>query len=238
MSLIINDKQLVTPGDLLADGEYIGGENTFQDKDKIYAARIGLASIRGKRVYVVALKGCYMPQIGDPVVGKVIEVEMSGWSVDIGSPYTAMLFVSEALDKPFNPRRDELTKYFTVGDVVLAKVISLDRTNNPILTVRGAGLGKMTRGYLVSIAPAKIPRLIGRKGSMINMLKRETGCSIIVGQNGRIIVSGRKPEDETLAISAIHMIDLEAHTAGLTDRIATFFKEKKLGTNNLAKKEG
>jgi len=238
MPLIINDKQLVTPGDLLADGEYIGGENTFQEKDKIYAARIGLASILGKRVYVVALKGCYMPQIGDPVVGKVIEVEMSGWSVDIGSPYTAMLFVSEALDKPFNPRRDELTKYFTVGDIILAKVISLDRTNNPILTVRGAGLGKMTRGYLVSIASVKIPRLIGRKGSMINMIKRETGCSIIVGQNGRIIVSGRKPEDETLAISAIHMIDREAHTSGLTDRIAEFFKEKKLGTNNLVKKEG
>ena len=237
MPLIINDKQLVTPGDLLADGEYIGGDNTFQERDKVYAARIGLASVRGKRVYVVALKGCYMPQIGDLVVGKVIEVEMSGWSVDIGSPYTAMLFVSEALDKPFNPRRDELTKYFTVGDVVLAKVISLDRTRNPILTVRGSGLGKMTRGYVISIASAKIPRLIGRKGSMINMLKRETGCSIIVGQNGKIIVSGRKPEDEALAISAIHMIDREAHTSGLTDRIAEFFKEKKLGTNNFVKKE-
>jgi len=228
MPLVINDKQLVTPGDLLADGAYIGGENTFQDRDKVYAARIGLASVHGKRVYVVALKGCYMPQMEDLVVGKVIEVEMSGWSVDIGAPYTAMLFVSEALDKPFNPRRDELTKYFTIGDVVLAKVIALDRTNNPILTVRGSGLGKMARGYIVSIASAKIPRLIGRKGSMINMLKRETGCSIIVGQNGRIIVSGRKPEDETLAISAINMIDREAHTSGLTDRIAKFFKEKKV----------
>jgi len=228
MPLVVNDKQLVTPGDLLADGEYIGGENTFQERDKVYAARIGLASVHGKRVYVVALKGCYMPQIGDLVVGKVIEVEMSGWSVDIGSPYMAMLFVSEALDKPFNPRRDELTKYFTIGDIVLAKVISIDRTRNPILTVRGSGLGKMTHGYLVSIAPAKIPRLIGRKGSMINMLKRETGCSIIVGQNGRIIVSGRKPEDEGLAISAIHMIDREAHTSGLTDRISEFFKEKKV----------
>ncbi len=237
MPLTINDKQLVTPGDLLADGEYVGGDNTFQEENKVYAARIGLASVRGKRVYVVALKGCYMPQIGDLVVGKVIEVEMSGWSVDIGSPYTAMLFVSEALNKPFNPRRDELTKYFTVGDVVLAKVISLDRTRNPILTVRGSGLGKMTRGYVINIASAKIPRLIGRKGSMINMLKRETGCSIIVGQNGRIIVSGRKTEDEALAISAIHMIDREAHTSGLTDRIAEFFKEEKLGTNNLVKKE-
>ncbi len=237
MPLVVNDKELVTPGDLLADGEYMGGENTFQEKDKVYAARIGLASVRGKRVHVVALKGCYMPQIGDLVVGKVIEVEMSGWSVDIGSPYMAMLFVSEALDKPFNPRRDELTKYFTIGDIILAKVISLDRTRNPILTVRGSGLGKMTRGYLVSIASAKIPRLIGRKGSMINMLKRETGCSIIVGQNGRIIVSGRRSEDEALAISAIHMIDREAHTSGLTDRISEFFKEKKLGTNNLVAKE-
>lgn len=228
MPLIVEDKQLVTPGDLLAEGDFFGGDNTFRDGNRVFATRIGLASMRGKVVYVVALKGCYVPKPGDLVVGKVIDVALSGWGVDIGAPYTAMLFVSEALDRPFNPRRDELTKYFTVGDVVLAEVIAHDRTRDPILTVRGAGLGKITHGYSVSITPTKIPRLIGRKGSMVNLLKRETGCSIIVGQNGRIIVSGRKPEDETLAISAIHMIDREAHTSGLTNRVAEFLRREKM----------
>jgi len=228
LPLVVENRQLVTPGELLAEGDFFEGDNTFRDGNKIFAARIGLVSTRGKRVFVVALKGCYMPKPGDLVVGKVIDVELSGWNVDINAPYNAMLFVSEALDKPFNPREDELTKYFTVGDVVLARVIAHDRTRDPILTIKAPGLGKISHGHIVTITPTKIPRLIGRKGSMVNLLKRETGCSIIVGQNGRIIVSGRRAEDENLAISAIRMIDREAHTQGLTDRVAKFLKNEKM----------
>jgi len=67
--------------------------------------------------------------------------------------------------------------------------------------------------------------VIGRKGSMINLLTKETNTRITVGQNGVILVSGEKPETENLAVKALQMIDEEAHTPGLTDRISELLKE-------------
>ena len=53
------------------------------------------------------------------------------------------------------------------------------------------------------------------------------GCQVFVGQNGSIIVSGKSPEDERLAIMAIHKIEQEAHTSGLTDRVAEMIRKEK-----------
>ena len=63
---------------------------------------------------------------------------------------------------------------------------------------------------------------------MISMIKKETGCQIILGLNGVILVTGKNPEDEDLALMAIRKIDEESHTSGLTDRITQLLKEKRL----------
>lgn len=97
--------------------------------------------------------------------------------------------------------------------------MAFDRTRDPLLTIKGPGLGKVSTGRVVEIAAAKIPRLIGRKGSMISMLKHETGCQITVGRNGVVLVWGKTPESERVAVEAIYMVEKEAHTRGLTDRI-------------------
>jgi exosome complex component RRP4 len=70
--------------------------------------------------------------------------------------------------------------------------------------------------------------VIGKKGSMISMIKQETNCQIILGLNGVILVTGKSPEDEELAITAIRKIEEESHTTGLTDRITQFLKEQKV----------
>jgi exosome complex component RRP4 len=103
--------------------------------------------------------------------------------------------------------------------MVIGEVLAFDRTRDPLLTTKGPGLGKVTNGRVVEISAAKIPRLIGRKGSMIAMLKTMTNCQITVGQNGVVLVWGKTPENERLAVEAIYMIEREAHTRGLTDRI-------------------
>jgi exosome complex component RRP4 len=63
---------------------------------------------------------------------------------------------------------------------------------------------------------------------MISMIKQETNCQIILGLNGVILVTGKSPEDEELAITAIRKIEEESHTTGLTDRITQFLKEQKV----------
>ena len=227
MSYIANPRELVTPGDLLAEGDYKAGSNTYQEGNKIYSSHIGLINHVGKNVYVVALKGCYIPVIGDLVIGKIIDMRLSGWTVDINSPYVAMLFSSDALGRSFNFRRDEMSDFLDVGDLVVAKVSSFDRTRDPSLTIKENGLGKVKQGQIIEINSTKIPRVIGRKGSMISMIKRETGCQITIGQNGLILVSGRKLELEALVIQAIHTIEKDAHTEGLTDRLCEFIRNEK-----------
>ena len=220
-------RQLVTPGELLAEGDYVAGENAFLESGKIFATRIGLFDTNGKAVSVIALRGNYLPQVGDEIIGKIVDVGLYGWQVDISAPYPGVLHASDLFERPFNPQRDSLTEMFDIGDYVLAQVVSFDRTKDPVLTTRGSGFGKISHGHIIEIVPAKIPRLIGKKGSMVGMLKAETGCQILIGQNGRVLVSGRRPEDEELAILAIRKIEAEAHTRGLTNRVKGLIEEQK-----------
>ena len=227
MPVLFEKKQLVTPGELLAEGEYLPGENTYMEQNKIYASRIGLADADDKKVNVVALRAFYVPKVGDIVIGTVVEVGFNGWTIDIKSPYTALLRASDVLSRPFKPQNDELSAVLNAGDLIVAKIASYDRAHDPQLTVGEPGLGKITRGQILHVTPTKIPRVIGRKGSMISMIKQETGCQIILGLNGVILVTGKTPEDEELAIGAIRKIEQESHTSGLTDRVTQLLKERK-----------
>jgi exosome complex component RRP4 len=227
MPTFFESRQLVTPGDLIADGDYVAGENTYRENEKIFAARIGMVEYDNKRVNVVALKAFYVPKIGDIVIGTITEVGFNGWTVDINAPYMALLRASDVLSRPFRPQQDELSQVLGEGDLIVAKIVSYDRGHDPQLTVGEPGLGKITRGQIIKVTPTKIPRVIGRKGSMISMIKQESGCQIILGVNGIILVTGKAPEDEQLATMAIRKIEEESHTSGLTDRITKMLKEEK-----------
>jgi exosome complex component RRP4 len=237
MPIFYERRQLVTPGDLLAENNYLPGENTFKEDGKIYATRVGLVEYEDKKVYVVALESFYVPMVGDTVIGKVVEVSLGGWTVDIKAPYPAMLRASDVLERSFKPQRDDLPSIFDIGDLIIAKIVASDRTRDPLLTVREPGLGKITRGQITEITPTKIPRLIGKKGSMITMIKKETGCQILIGQNGLILVSGKSPKDERLAIMAIRKVEQESHTSGLTDRVAETIRREKSEKKEVVKSD-
>jgi exosome complex component RRP4 len=62
---------------------------------------------------------------------------------------------------------------------------------------------------------------------MISTIKQETGCNIILGVNGVVLITGKTLEDEQLAMMALQKIEAESHTTGLTDRITQMLKEEK-----------
>jgi len=235
LPVFFEKREIVTPGDLLAEGDYFAGENTYKESGKLYATRLGVVDLLEKTVIVVALKAFYLPRTGDTVIGKVVELTIAGWLMDIKAPQPAMLRASEVFEREYKPQRNDLPSVFDVGDLVIAKVIAYDRTRDPQLTIREPGLGKITRGQIVEITPTKIPRVIGRKGSMITMIKEQTGCHIVLGQNGVILISGKTPENEQLAMMAIRKIDEESHTSGLTDRITEMLKKTKGSDENADK---
>lgn len=216
---MVENHEIVIPGDLIAEGEYRCGEGVVKRGNGYYSTLVGLFQDKGDFIQVKALKGKYIPRPGDLVIGKVIEVGLTNWIVNIGAPYSAILIANNATEKRFDPVKDDTRRIFDVGDIILTKIASFDRTRDPSILTNERGLGKLRGGRLIEIEAAHIPRVIGKKGTMINMVKRLTRTQIITGQNGRIWVQGKKKEDELKAIESIRKIELEAHTQGLTDRI-------------------
>lgn len=212
--LYVKEKDLVVPGQVLAEEDYYSGRGTFEEDGKVCSKLLGLVSLRNKKVTVVPLKSKYLPKKGDVVIGKISDVRFSMWEVDLNSPYSGILPASEV----FGREKKELSRVFDIGDVLFLRIVDVDEVKKVKLGLKGRGMGKFKGGIVVDIAPTKVPRLIGKKGSMINMIKGKTGCKIVVGQNGLVWVKGDK-DMEQLVKNVIKLIEKEAHTSGLTDRI-------------------
>ena len=212
--ILVKDKDLVVPGEVLAEDDCYAGRGTFKDDSKICSSVVGLVSIRNKKISVIPLQSKYIPKRGDVVIGKINDVRFSMWGLDINSPYSGLLPASEV----FGKEKRELEKVFNIGTILFLRVIDVDEVKKVKLGLKGRGLGKFKGGILVHITPTKVPRLIGKKGSMINMIKDKTGCDIVVGQNGVVWVKG-DVKMERIAEKIINMIEYEAHTSGLTDRV-------------------
>jgi len=223
---LYENRDLVVPGDVLFEGRARTGDNTIRSQGNVSATRIGLVNYGRDMVSVIALEAGFNPLTGDLVIGQVKDIALGKWLVNIDSPVMANLNVPDAIDAPFNPEID-MTRILDVGDTVIAKVVDLDRRRTPILSILGRDLGKVQEGFIIRLTPSKIPRLIGKKGSMVNMILKETGCRIVIGQNGRILIHGRTRRQEEMAVSVIQKIEQEAHISGLTSRVQEYLKNLK-----------
>ncbi|MHA2072516.1 MAG: exosome complex RNA-binding protein Rrp4 [Candidatus Thorarchaeota archaeon] len=223
MAVYFQKREVVVPGQLLAEGRYRTSFGTYDDGDKIYSALVGLAELRGNTVKVVALEGVYIPREGDLVLGTITMVTGNNWKVDVGGPYLASLHANNALRRPYD---DDISRYMDIGDVIAAEVIAFDRVTGPFLGMKGRGLRRLDSGMILNISPAKIPRVIGRRGSMINMIQDILRIQTMVGQNGRIWIRTSSTEVMRLAIKAFKMIETQAHTSKLTDRVKTMLEEE------------
>ena len=226
--VFVKPRDLVVPGTLLAQGPYKNGRGTFREGNRIYSTVVGLVEVRGDLIRVIPLEGPYMPEVGDNVLGKIVDVRFSNWAVDIGAPYEASLRVQDAVEERIDLMKTDLRKIFDIGDIIYARIKGYNEINQIDLTTKGMPFkgGPLRGGQLVTITPSKVPRLIGKGGSMINLIKKLTNTRIIVGQNGWVWVSGRNDELEKLAIEAILKVDRESHTQGLTDRMKEFLTER------------
>jgi exosome complex component RRP4 len=215
----VKDRDIVVPGDLLAEGmSYIPGGKAYRENSKIFTSTVGLASVRGRVVKVIPLSGRYMPKKGDVVIGTITNIGNSGWAVDIFAPYNADLNIGEATTEYIDLHKTELSSIFNIDDYVLAEVVGINERKFIKLSTKHRPCRKLIGGNLISVSPTKIPRIIGKEGSMISMLKQGSGCDILVGQNGFVWIKG-DPEKQALAAKVINKIEDESHKKGLTDEI-------------------
>ena len=215
-----DERILVLPGDEIAAGGLKPGPGTYRTGGRVYANVLGLLQRRPPVVRVLPLSGRYVPKPGDVVVGTVADVQTTFWLLDIAAPRWAPLHVSGT---PWKVEQGETAQYLRVGDSVVVAVESLENTGRIGVTMLGEGLGKLEGGALIPISAAKVPRVIGRGGSMIDSLSRLTGCKIVVGQNGRVWVDG--PADGILRVrKALDMIDSDGQRPGLTERVQSYLR--------------
>ncbi|MCL2318134.1 MAG: exosome complex RNA-binding protein Rrp4 [Methanomassiliicoccaceae archaeon] len=215
-------REIVVPGELLDDSGMGAGNNAYEQEGKVYAGVLGVRNVYQDTVGVIPLGGRYMPVTGDTVIGIIEDIGPSNWLVDINAPYPAPLHVSEV---PWKIEFGDTSKYLNVGNVVMLKVLMVDESKKIQVTMKDSGLRRIEGGQMIEMSHSKVSRVIGKSGSMIQKLKNMTDCRIFVGQNGRIWVDGDE-ENADVAVAAIKMIEREAQSSNLTERVEKFIKEK------------
>lgn len=228
----VKDKDIAVPGEVLAVGmDSFPGIGTYREGENIIATKLGLVQLDGRTIKLIPLSGRYIPKKYDTIICKVIDVSFSGWRLDTNSPYSAMLSMKEATSEFIN-RGADLTKFYDIGDNVACKIVNVTSQKLVDVTMKGMGLRKLIGGRIIDVTSNKVPRIVGKQGSMVSMIKDATGCNITVGQNGLVWINGN-PEGELLAVKSIRKIEEESHLSGLTDRIKEFLdKNKPISTIN------
>jgi exosome complex component RRP4 len=221
-----NKRKYVIPGDVITTGPYRPEQNVILDGNKIISTAIGISEIYDDSIKVIPLTGKYIPKIDDLVIGKVVSHTSLSWELDINSCYVGFLPAQDVFGRDFSAHADELSSKLKTGDLVAARIANFDRTRDPLVTISDRDLGKIDSGHLVSISTSKVPRLIGKRGTMIQMIEMATDAAITIGQNGWIVVSCDSPEGLLKAKRAIQMIDEMAHVANLTDQVKEMLESK------------
>ena len=217
-----SERKLVIPGETIESGEdLLPGDFTKKEGNDVIANRYGLAEISGRVVKIIPISGVFEPRRGNTVIGRVEDTNFSGWMIDIGGPYSAFLPLAEC---PRFINRNNINEFADIGDVLSAKIWNVKKSGID-LTLKSRGLGKLEGGRLIKINPHKVPRIIGKEGSMINLIKDSTKTEITVGQNGFIWIKG-DIEGENKAIGAINLIVEEAINSGLTEKVERFLGRK------------
>jgi len=220
----MTDRTIVIPGEVIFKGDdYLPGEGTEKHGDEIVAIRYGLAEETKKLVKVIPLSGVYLPRRGNVVIGKVEMITANGWVININTAENAFLSIMEV---PRYVNKDDLREVLDIGEMVAAKIYSIGGRGVD-LTIAMKELGRLDQGIIININPNKVPRVIGKEGSMISLIKDETKCRITVGQNGLIWINGNKVEDELFAKKAIVHVAENSTISGLTDEMKEWFEKNK-----------
>ncbi len=220
------NRKFVVPGEeIIASLEYLPGKNCFREGDGLVSRVVGIVSLSNRVVSVIPLNVSYIPRAGDMVIGEVMDIQSNGWVLNIAPICNGFLPLA-GIREYVDTTRTRLDSIYALGDILYAKVSAVNTLDSVHLTMQDIKTKKLIGGRLVKINTAKIPRLIGKEGSMINMIKDRTNARICIGQNGLVWMQGG---DEELVRKTIEMIENGPFAEGLTERVAQL-----LGGNSAA----
>lgn len=228
---MVNEKrQIVVPGETIVSGnKFLPGDGAYRDGDDIVAGKYGIASVEEKHIRVVPVSGAYYPRRGNTIIGTIVDITFNGWLIDFGGAQNAFLPVAEV---PRYINKNEMQEYLDFGESVIVKVWDV-KSRGVDVSMKMRGYGKIEGGMIISVGPNKVPRIIGKEGSMVKLIKSATGCDITVGQNGKVWISGKDTDSEVITRKIIEFIADNVTIAGLTKKVEDFIKELGLKTSGV-----
>lgn len=119
---------LILPGQLISeDLQFLNGHGTFRDSG-IYSSICGTLKRTNKLISVKPLKTRFNGEIGDVVIGRILEISGNRWKVDIKARQDAILNLS-SISLPGGIQRrktvddeQEMKSFFKPGDLIVAEV--------------------------------------------------------------------------------------------------------------------
>ena len=219
-------KRYVLPGDVITTAPLRLHGNVALEGKRILSTAIGLSDVSYDSVRVIPLSGIYLPKVDDLVIGLIKYIHGNSWFADINSCYEGMLLAKDVFGRGSNATLDEMKASLDKSDLILARIANSDRTREPLLSISGQNLGKIDSGELVKISPTKIPRLIGKHGSMIQTIESSTNATITIGQNGLIVLKCDDSAGLKKAVESIKMMDKALHNTNLEEKIQNILDEK------------
>jgi len=218
-------KRYVLPGDFITTAPLRLQDNVVLEGKRIISTTIGLSDVSADSVRVISLTGVYIPKTDDLVIGTIQYIFGNSWFADINSCYQGMLLGQDVFGRGSYPTTSEMKERLDNGDIIYAKIANSDRQREPLISIADQSLGKIDSGELVKISPTKIPRLIGKHGSMIQTIEGSTNATITVGQNGLINLKCDNSAGLKKAIASIKMIGMIQYDINIEDKIQNILDE-------------
>ncbi len=200
---MIDTEKIIVPGEVIWEKE-VREPNTEVVDGKTYATVLGM--LREDRF--IPLELVYKPKVGDNVIGIVTDVRHSGYSVDLNLAYDGFI----------NSKFTRVS--FRKADIIYGKIKFVDEVGGVDIT----DAKRLPAGKLMKVPASKVPRIIGKKSSMLNLIRDGSGCTIFVGNNGYIWIGGKG--NLPLVLRTFGLIIEKAHTRGLTDTIAEYLRSQ------------
>ncbi len=128
------------------------------DAGGIVSSLAGTVVRTNRLLSVRPLRARYAPEVGDLVVGRIVEVQARRWRVDVGASQLAALPLS-AINLPGGVLRkrtetDELQirTFFAEGDLLVAEVQQIFGDGVAVLHTRSLRYGKLRNGVFLAVA--------------------------------------------------------------------------------------
>ncbi|KAM5352351.1 hypothetical protein ACJ41O_005074 [Fusarium nematophilum] len=182
--------EILTPGSVITSNpQWMRGHGTYvlPNSSSIASSLAGTLTKTNKLLSVRPLRARYTPEIGDLVVGRIVEVQAKRWRVDVAASQLAILQIS-AINLPGGILRkrtetDELQirSFFAEGDLVVAEVQQLHQDGAASLHTRSLKYGKLRNGVFVAVTGT------GGGGGVVRA-KRQVWTMDVAGAGGKVDV--------------------------------------------------